>query len=320
MIMSQYRNNLPQLSGGFFLTDGGLLTTLIFHEGIELPYLACFQLLESEMGRARIRAYAERYIALAKHTGLGFILEGLTWRANPDWAAKLGYSRNDLIAVNRRSVDFMLELRRAHESAQTPIVISGLIGPRGDGYKAENRMSAKEAQDYHSFQIGIIADTEADMISAFTMNYVEEAIGIVRAAKAAQIPSVISFTLETDGRLPSGQGLGDAIKQCDRETGGAPAYYMINCAHPTHFEGELKKGGAWVSRLCGLRANSSKRSHAELDTSPDLDIGNPVELGQDYGRLRELLPNLAVIGGCCGTDHRHVEQICSACVETAAAA
>jgi len=318
--MSKYRNRLPQLTSGLFLTDGGLLTTLIFHEGIELPHLACFQLLESETGRARIRAYAERYIALAKQAGIGFVLEGLTWRANPDWAEKLGYSRNDLIAVNRRSVDFMLELRRAHESAQTPMVISGLVGPRGDGYKADGRMSAKEAQDYHAFQIGILADTEADMISAFTMNYVEEAIGIVRAAKAAEIPSVISFTLETDGRLPSGQSLRDAIEQCDRESRGGPAYYMINCAHPAHFEAELRKDGAWVSRLRGLRANSSKRSHAELDTSPDLDIGNPVELGQDYRRLRRLLPHLAVIGGCCGTDHRHVEQICSACLETAAAA
>ena len=318
--MSKYRNRLPQLASGLFLTDGGLLTTLIFHEGIELPHLACFQLLESETGRARIRAYAERYIALAKQAGIGFVLEGLTWRANPDWAEKLGYSRNDLIAVNRRSVDFMLELRRAHETAQTPMVISGLVGPRGDGYKADSRMSAKEAQDYHAFQIGILADTEADMISAFTMNYVEEAIGIVRAAKAAEIPSVISFTLETDGRLPSGQSLRDAIEQCDRESHGGPAYYMINCAHPAHFEAELKKDGAWVSRLRGLRANSSKRSHAELDTSPDLDIGNPVELGQDYRRLRKLLPHLAVIGGCCGTDHRHVEEICSACLETAAAA
>jgi homocysteine S-methyltransferase len=313
--MSKYRNNLPQLGGGLFLTDGGLLTTLIFHEGIELPYLACFHLLETETGRARIRTYAERYIALAKRAGIGFILEGLTWRANPDWAEKLGYSRNDLVAANRRSVDFMLELRRAHESARTPIVISGLVGPRGDGYKVDGMMRAQEAEDYHRFQIGILRDTEADMVSAFTINYVDEAIGITRAAKAAQIPCVISFTLETDGKLPSGQSLQDAIEQCDRESGGGPAYYMINCAHPTHFEAELNRGGDWLTRLRGLRANSSKRSHAELDVAPDLDVGDPVELGQDYRRLRAVLPHLTVLGGCCGTDHRHVEQICASCVE-----
>ena len=318
--MSKYRNNLPQLAGGAFLTDGGLLTTLIFHDGIALPHFACFHLLESEAGRARIRSYQERYIALAKRAGIGFIQESVTWRANPDWGQKLGYSREALVEANRRAVDFMLALRRQHESPHMPIVISGTVGPRGDGYKAEARMTAKEAQDYHGFQIGVLAATEADMVSAFTMTYVQEAIGIVRAARAAQIPSVISFTLETDGRLPSGQSLREAIEQCDRETGDGPAYYMINCAHPAHFESELKKGGAWLERLRGLRANSSKRSHAELDASPDLDIGNPLELGQDYRRLSALLPHLTVLGGCCGTDHRHVEQICASCLETPAAA
>ena len=318
--MSKYRNALPQLAGGRFLTDGGLETTLIFHDGLELPHFASFDLLKSEGGREQLRGYMKRYIALAKRAGIGFVLEAVTWRANPDWAEKLGYSREALAKANRDAIALMVGLRRAHESPQTPMVISGNIGPRGDGYKADNRMTPKEAQDYHAFQIEIFRDTEADMVSAFTINYVEEAIGIVRAAKAAGIPSVISFTLETDGKLPSGQGLRDAIEQCDRETGGGPAYYMINCAHPTHFEAELKKGGEWTRRLRGLRANSSKRSHAELDTSPDLDIGNPVELGDDYRRLGALLPHLTVLGGCCGTDHRHVEQICAACFGTKAAA
>ena len=318
--MSKYRNNLPQLSGGLFLTDGGLETTLIFHEGIELPYFASFDLLNSEDGVARIRAYYERYIQLAKAAGAGFVLEGATWRANPDWAAKLSYSGEDLARVNRRAVDLMVSLRRAHETAQTPMVISGNIGPRGDGYQVASKMTAREAQDYHRFQVHVFADTEADMVSAFTINYVEESIGITRAAKAAQIPVVISFTLETDGKLPSGQSLREAIEQTDRETQSAPAYYMINCAHPTHFMQELKQGGAWRERIRGLRANSSKRSHAELDAAPDLDIGNPVELGQEYRDLRALLPNLGVLGGCCGTDHRHVEQICTACVPAQAAA
>jgi len=318
--MSKYRNNLPQLGDRLFLTDGGLETTLIFHDGIELPHFASFDLLKSETGVARLRSYKESYIALAKRAGIGFILEGATWRANPDWGVKLGYSREALAQANRRSIEMMAELRRKHETRQTPIVISGNIGPRGDGYKADNRMTAKEAQDYHSFQIGIFAGTEADMTSAFTINYVDEAIGIVRAAKAAQIPAVISFTLETDGKLPSGQSLKDAIEQCDWETGKAAAYYMINCAHPTHFEAELRKGGDWTRRLRGLRANSSKRSHAELDVAPDLDIGNPVELGQEYRKLRAILPQLTILGGCCGTDHRHVEQICASCVAAEAAA
>jgi homocysteine S-methyltransferase len=318
--MSKYRHNLPQLSDQLFLTDAGMETTLIFHEGIELPHFASFDLLKSEAGVAHIRSYYERYIAMAKRHGLGFIFEGFTWRANPDWGAKLGYSRAALAEANRKAIAVIAEMRREHETARTPIVISGNIGPRGDGYKVDGAMSAQEAEDYHRFQIGIFRETEADMVSAFTINYVDEAIGIVRAAEAAQVPVVISFTLETDGKLPSGQSLQDAIEQCDWETGKAAAYYMINCAHPTHFEAELRKGGDWTKRLRGLRANSSKRSHAELDVAPDLDVGNPVELGQDYRRLRTLLPQLTILGGCCGTDHRHVEQICAACVDAKAAA
>jgi S-methylmethionine-dependent homocysteine/selenocysteine methylase len=320
MTMSKYRNKLPQLSGSIFIADGGLETTLVFHERVELPYFAAFDVLKSKEGTERILAYKQRFIALAKKVGTGLVLHGCTWRASPDWGSKLGYSLDDLAKVNQRSVDLMVALRWEHETQRTPIVLSAVVGPRGDGYQVGNAMTANEAEDYHRFQIGIFADTEADLVSAFTLTYVEEAIGIVRAAKAAQLPCVISFTVETDGKLPSGQSLKHAIEQCDRETAGGPVYYMINCAHPTHFEAELKKGGAWRERLRGLAANSSKRSHAELDSSPDLDIGNPVELGEDYRRLRSILPQLTVLAGCCGTDTRHVEEICAACVPAKAAA
>jgi homocysteine S-methyltransferase len=317
--MAKYRNSLPQLAGGIFIADGGLETTLIFHEGVELPYFAAFNLLRTDEGTARIVSYKERFIALARSARTGLVLHGGTWRASPDWGLKLGYSLEELANINRRSVELMVSLRRRHETPRTPIVLSAVVGPRGDGYQVGGAMSATEAQRYHSFQIDVFAQTEADLVSAFTLTYADEAIGVVRAAKAAGLPSVISFTVETDGKLPSGQALKDAIEQCDRETAGGPAYYMINCAHPSHFEAELKKGGAWLKRLRGLAANASRRSHAELDASPELDIGNPVELGQDYRRLLGLLPHLAVLGGCCGTDHRHVEQICTACLPAEAA-
>lgn len=311
--MPKYRRQLPQLSDRLFLTDGGLETTLIFHEGIELPYFASFDLLRSKLGPARLREYYERYIAIAKRIGAGFVLEGVTWRASPDWAKKIGYSLAELAIANRAAVDLMVRLRDAHESEQMPMVISANIGPRGDGYKVENAMSAAEAEDYHGWQVSIFRDTEADLVSAFTINYVEEGIGIARACRKAGIPSVISFTVETDGRLPSGQTIRDAIEQTDRDTGNAPAYYMLNCAHPTHFADALRKGEAWVSRLRGLRANASTRSHAELDTAPDLDIGDPADLGRRYGALRRQFGHFTVLGGCCGTDHRHVEQISLAC-------
>ncbi|HET9902280.1 MAG TPA: homocysteine S-methyltransferase family protein [Xanthobacteraceae bacterium] len=316
--MARYRENLPQLAGRLFLTDSGMETTLIFHEGVDLPCFASFDLLKDEAGLSRTRAYYERHIALAKRHDLGFVLESPTWRANPDWGAWIGYSLEALAQANRRAVRLMAELRDAHESPQCPMVISGNIGPRGDGYKVGNAMSAAEAEDYHAWQIRIFRDTEADMVSAFTINYVEEAVGVARAAKAAGMPSVISFTVETDGRLPSGQPLREAVEQVDRETGRAPAYYMINCAHPKHFEGALQRGEAWLERLRGIRANASKRSHAELDAAADLDIGNPVELGREYRSLRDRLRQITVLGGCCGTDHRHIEQICLACTEVAA--
>ena len=318
--MAKYRSKLPQLADKLFLTDSGMETTLIFLEGVDLPCFASFDLMKSQDGIVRTRAYYERHIDLAKRHGVGFVLESPTWRANPDWGAKIGYSLDELADANRRSIGLMAELRREHESADSPIVVSGNIGPRGDGYVVANAMSAKEAEDYHGWQVAIFRDTDADMVSAFTINYVEEGLGVARAAKAASMSSVISFTVETDGKLPTGQSLQDAIEQVDRETGSAPAYYMINCAHPTHLEDALKRGETWLTRLRGLRANASKRSHAELDQATDLDAGDPVELGRQYRDLRSKLPQFTVLGGCCGTDHRHMKEICSACISIKAAA
>ena len=308
--MTTYRHHLPQLTDRLFLTDGGLETTLIFHHGIELPEFAAFHLLKDDTGTAILRRYFDLYAGLARRHGVGFVLESPTWRANPDWAAKIGYDARALAAANRKAIDLMIEVRSAWEQPGTPFVISGNIGPRGDGYVPGSRMTAAEARSYHSLQVETFADSPADMLAAFTINYADEAIGIAAAAQACDIPSAISFTLETDGRLPSGETLADAIARTDDETGGAPAYYMINCAHPSHFEAVLRGGGTWLPRLRGLRANSSRRSHAELDGSIDLDTGNPEELGTEHRALHSVLPHLAVVGGCCGTDHRHVDAIC----------
>jgi len=298
---------LPHLSGATFITDGGMETTLLYHQGMELPEFASFPLLETDEGRAALRDYFEPYLAIARERGVGILLDAPTWRANPDWGAKLGYSPEELEDANRRAVAFMDELRD-----QADVLVSGCVGPRGDGYVPGELMSAEEAEDYHGWQVGIFADTDVDLVSALTMNYVEEALGIARAADKAGLPSVVSFTVETDGRLPSGQPLGEAIVQVDAETSGAPAYFMINCAHPTHFSGVLDEDGSWKERIRGLRANASKMSHAELDEAEELDAGNPDELASDYLALRSRLPNLNVVGGCCGTDHRHIDAISKA--------
>lgn len=309
--MGKYRNALPQLQNDWFVTDGGMETTLIFHEGIDLPAFAAFDLLKNAEGIAHVRHYYETYAALAHRHRRGLVLEAPTWRANRDWGDKLGYDTAALRQVNRQAIALLEDIRAAYETATEPVVISGAIGPRGDGYNANARMSAAQAEAYHREQIETFAATAADMVAAFTINYVEEAIGIVQAAKTAQMPVAISFTLETDGRLPSGQPLREAIAQTDAATAAYPAYYMINCAHPTHFSAVLD-GGAWVDRIRGLRANASRKSHAELDESTELDAGNPAELGAQYRQLQGALRNLAVVGGCCGTDHRHVDAICTA--------
>jgi homocysteine S-methyltransferase len=314
---AKYRHRLPQLDGRLFLTDGGLETTLIFHEGWELPGFASFVLHETEDGRAALRAYFDRYIAMAVEAGAGYVLECATWRANPDWGARLGYGRAPLERINRAAIDFAAEIRKSSETRITPIVISGNIGPRGDGYDPGRIMSVDEAEAYHAWQIGIFHDTAADMVSAFTMTNVEEATGVARAAARLGMPCVISFTVETDGHLPSGQPLKDALAEVDAATGASPLYYMINCAHPVHFDHVLEPGAGWTKRLRGIRANASRCSHAELDNATELDIGDPGELGRLYSGLRRRFPQLTVLGGCCGTDHRHVRSISEACLAAA---
>lgn len=310
---AKYRRNLPHLGGRLFLTDGGIETSLIFQDGLDLPHFAAFRLMRDAEGRSALVRYYERYIEIAKADGTGFILESPTWRASTDWGDKLGYSRADMAAVNAKSIALMLALRDAHETTRTPMVVSGNVGPRGDGYVSGEIMSADEAEAYHAPQISAFAEAGADMVSAVTMTNASEAIGVARAAAKAGMPVSLAFTVETDGRLPSGQTLPEAISEVDGATSNGPAYYMINCAHPTHFDSVLQTKAAWTRRIGGIRANASKRSHQELNESPDLDAGNPIELAGQYRDLVHLMPQINVLGGCCGTDHRHVAAISLAC-------
>lgn len=312
--MPKYRKSLPQLADRIFLTDGGLETTLIFQDGIDLPHFASFPLIDTEEGRRMLESYYESYAHIALKAKTGFMLDTATWRANPDWAAKLGYAGAGLDAVNRRCVEHLIELRDRLETPETPMVVSGAIGPRGDGYVADSAMTSDQARAYHLPQIKSFLAAGADMAAAFTMNYVEEAIGVALAAKSVGLPVAISFTLETDGRLPTGMELPEAIRMVDNATMGYPVYYMINCAHPTHFAHILETDEPWVERIRGIRGNASTRSHAELDSAPDLDAGDPIDFGRRYSALRNRHSQFTVLGGCCGTDCRHVEQVRYACL------
>jgi homocysteine S-methyltransferase len=294
------------------MTDGGIETTLIFHEGIDLPCFASFDLLKHPDGTEVLRRYFEPYLTVASEQGVGLILDSPTWRANADWGRKLGYTAAELDLANRKGLTLIEEVRSANQDRLTPIVLSGCVGPRGDGYRPTDLMNAAEAERYHEIQIRTLSETAADMVTALTIPYAEEAIGIARASQRLAMPVVISFTVETDGRLPGGQELKDAIAQVDDDTDGAPAYFMINCAHPTHFANVLATGEQWADRIGGIRANASSKSHAELDEATEIDEGDPVELGGQYRALRPWLRKMNVVGGCCGTDHRHVAAVCRA--------
>ncbi|MFL5818851.1 MAG: homocysteine S-methyltransferase family protein [Conexibacter sp.] len=306
---------LAQLDGGrIFLTDGGLETTLIFHRGLELPCFASFTLLADEAGRAALADYYAPYLALAAEHGTGIVLDTPTWRASADWGERLGYDPEALDAANRAGVALVRELG-SRLPPSSPAIVNGVVGPRGDGYVADTRMTAEKARAYHAHQLETFADAGVDATTAVTFTYADEAVGVVRAADDAGVPVGISFTVETDGRLPSGQSLREAIEQVDAETAGSAAYFMVNCAHPTHFEHVLDEGGAWLERIRGVRANASRMSHAELEENEQLDEGDPSDLAEQYRELRSRLPRLAVVGGCCGTDERHVAAICAALLD-----
>ncbi|HCS53930.1 MAG TPA: homocysteine S-methyltransferase [Planctomycetaceae bacterium] len=300
-----------------FLTDGGMETTLIFQEGIELPHFASITLMQTEQGREVLRDYFRSYLKLAETYQTGFVLESVTWRASADWESPLGFSESQLQRLNEQSIQLLDELRAEFSDLQYPLLLSGCVGPRGDGYQPGKMMTADEAENYHRWQIQHLVQGQPDLITAMTLSYKEEAIGIARAAQSKDIPVVLSFTLETNGRLPSGELLPDVIRQVDEATDGYPLYYMINCAHPSHFLHIFEEQGEWMKRIQGLRTNASTKSHAELDESTELDIGDPQQLGRDHLPLMSFLNNMKVLGGCCGTDLRHVDAIARNCIKKA---
>ncbi len=307
---------LPHQGERLFIADGGLETTFVFQKDVDLPLFAAFHLLNSQSGINSLKDYYKSYIGIARHNKFGLVLDTPTWRASKGWGKLLGYSADDIHSYNKTSIAILRELRNQYLSDDSPMIINGAVGPQDDGYNPSQTLSSDAAKQYHSHQIQTLAEFGADMITAVTMTYADEAIGIARAARAVGIPVAISFTVETDGKLPDGMSLRDAISVVDVATEATPVYYMINCAHPSHFEHVLDRDADWMDRIVGVRANASCKSHAELDEATELDDGNPVEFGQDYARLNRVFKNLRVLGGCCGTDHRHIDEVCKSIVNS----
>jgi len=304
--MAFHRSALPQTEGGLFLTYTGMETDLLFNKGFDLPGFASYPLLETDEGRAALRGSYESLIDTCQDARMGVILESPTWVANRDRGAVIGYSPETLRRRNIEAVELMVEIR--NHKGDLPTIISANIGPRSDAYAPSERMSPEEAEAYHCEQIAVFAKTEIDLISGYTVAYPEEAIGMVRAAKTFDLPVVIGFTVETDGRLPIGIGLGDAIELVDQATDQYASYFMINCAHPDHFRSILTDD-KWMMRLRGIVANASRCSHAELDEAEVLDAGNPAEFGRQLSEIHHAFPQITVFGGCCGTDMRHMSSV-----------
>lgn len=296
-------------TSGIAMTDGGIETVLLFHEGLDLPDFAAFPLLYDPVGRQAMQRYFDGFLGVANERGLPFLIGTPTWRANPDWGARLGYAASDLGTANADAVEFVREVAAGWPGVE--VTVDGILGPRGDGYLVGDRMTATEAERYHSAQIVSLVDAGVDRVSALTLSYPEEAVGIIRAARAAGIPVVVSFTVETDGRLPDGSSLGEAIESVDAETDAAALYFMVNCAHPSHIAPALEHP-AVTRRVGGVRANASRLSHAQLDEAEELDEGDPTTLGTEMAALRTALPAVQLLGGCCGTDVRHVAEILAA--------
>lgn len=302
--------NLPQLNR-LFITDGGLETTAIFLDGIELPALSAVSLVRTQEGLNYLRNYFHEYIELAKLHKVGLILETPTWRATSDWVDEIGvHSFDELLSLTRKSVEFLAQIKKDHITNDSPLVIAGCVGPRRDGYVTSNKMDVNEAYDYHFQHINALWESGCDFISVLTMNYMEEALGIIKVCEKIGAPVAVSFTVETDGNLIGGESYIDTIQTIDSITDQYPSYYMINCAHPTHVHSIFSSSNKVLDRIGGIRANASCKSHAELNESETLDIGNPQEFGSQICDLNSKFGNIKVLGGCCGSDIRHIREIC----------
>lgn len=311
---AKYRQALPQLNGKMMLTDGGTETYLIYKQNLEIPHFAAFHRLADESGYGIIEDYYRKHASVAAKHNVGLIFCSLTYRASRDWGELLGYSPDALAAINHKAIAMFRNIAAEFESPQSPMVMSGCIGPRGDGYNLDLKMSAEEAQEYHAEQIGTFDEAGIDMVTGLTLSEVSEAVGIALAAKEWDIPSVISFTVNQEGRMKTGQSLRQAIEEVDERTDNAPAYYMINCAHPDDFLPGLDDD-EWVKRIRGIRSNASNLDHGVLCQLGHLEEGDPVALAEQHGSISRRFPHINVWGGCCGTDHVHIEHICKRVLE-----
>ncbi len=299
---------LPQQSGRLMTSADGFETWMQYVDGFTLRHFCGFELLNDPRGAACLRDYHRKIVEAAVANGFGVINEGLHYRASKDWGTLIGFSREGLEEINIRGIEFYRDFAREYGTPETPMIVSGAIGPKGDAHNIGRVPDAAEAEDYHADQILTMRKAGVDQVTAMTFSGVEEAIGFCRAAKAAELPVVVSFFVARGGRLKGGESLQEAITRVDAATDAAPAYFMINCTHPTEFEAGLA-AGAWTARLGGFMPNAVAAETLDLCRLGHLEDGDPDELGGQMAELARRFTHANVWGGCCGTDSRHIGQI-----------
>ena len=299
----------PRLKGKFYLTEGGTETEVLYKHGFDLPEFAMFPLLDDPEATAVIRQMYRRYFAVAEEHGAGLLLIGHDYRASPDWGAKLGYSPEGLAEMQRKAMAFLDDLRRDYAGRVGDVYIAGCLGPRGDAYGTGGAITEDEAEAYHSVQLRTLKETPADMAIALTFNNIPEAIGAVRAAQALDMPIGVSLTLTAEGRLRSGPTLREAVETIDAGTDGAATWFGTNCEHPLEWADALADAGPWLERMRYFRPNAARMEKLALCTLGHLEDGDPEELGSQMGALAAALPRADILGGCCGTDERHLGAV-----------
>ena len=299
---------LPRVDGTYYLTEGGIETEIMYKYGFELPHFAMFPLLDNPEALTAMKGIWQRSLRAAADNGFNAIMNGVDYRASPDWGALLGYTPDGLASMQMRAIDFLRDVARDFEQDIDTIIISGTIGPRGDAYSRNETITADVAEEYHSVQLATLKKAGVDMAWAMTFNNIPEAVGTIRAAENTGIPIAMGLSLDSSSRLNSGPSMAEAVPEIDAQTNSAAAFFGLNCSHPLEFEPALD-GGEWMKRLRSIRPNASPMDKIALCKIGHLEDGDPDELAQQMLDVARRMPHMDIFGGCCGTDERHLSKI-----------
>lgn len=275
-----------------------------YHLKIE-DTVAMASLISHSAGQAALRDLWMEYIAIAGKYALPFLATTPTRRANKERVAQAGCGSSVIL-------DNVSFLRRIQKESGIEMYVGGLMGCKGDAYTGEGALSSHEARAFHQWQAELFREAGADFLYAGIMPVLGEAAGMAQAMAETGLPYIISFTIQRDGRLIDGTTITGAIEYIDSLSGPKPVCYMTNCVHPKIVYDALSqpfnRNEIVKSRFLGIQANTSPLSYAELDGSPDLISSEPEEFAEEMIKLRSI-SNMKLFGGCCGTDHRHMEQV-----------